>query len=91
MDHPLRLPEEILAYRSMGQVLASRPRSVWSVSPTDTVLTAVQLMADKDNGFLVVLQQDRLIGVLSERDCARKVLLAGNPPEAIVSRRHHGS
>jgi signal-transduction protein with cAMP-binding, CBS, and nucleotidyltransferase domain len=82
MDNPLRQPDEILACRSLQQILAPRLRSVWSVSPADTVLTAVQLMADKDNGFLVVLQQGRLVGVLSERDCARKVVLGKKSPEA---------
>jgi len=84
MDQPIRQPEEILAYRSLQSILASKPRALWKISASDTVLKALQLMADKDIGFLPVMQQDRLAGVVSERDCARKVVLAGNSPEAIT-------
>ena len=80
MDQPIRQPEEILAYRSLQSILASKPRALWEVSASDTVLKALQLMADKDIGFLPVMQQDRLAGVVSERDCARKVVFAGNSP-----------
>jgi signal-transduction protein with cAMP-binding, CBS, and nucleotidyltransferase domain len=82
MDRPIRRPEEILAYRSLQQILASRPRVLWTVGPTDSVLRALQIMADKDVGFLVVLDQEAMVGVLSERDCARRVVLAGKSPEA---------
>ena len=81
MDHPLRRPEEILAYRTIERVLASKPRTVWSVRPADSVTAALQLMADRNIGFVVVLQNDNLVGVLSERDCARRVLLARKPPD----------
>ncbi len=84
MDHPLRRPEEILAYRSLQQVLASKPRNLWTIGPADPVLTALQLMADKDIGFLVVLERDALVGVLSERDCARRVVLATKSPETTL-------
>lgn len=82
MDGPIRRPEEILAYRPLQKVLASKPKALWSVGPNDNVLTALQTMADKDIGFLVVLDQGAIVGVLSERDCARRVTLAGKPPEA---------
>ncbi len=81
MDIPIRQPEEILAYRPLVRVLASKSGALWSVGPNDSVLTALRLMADKDIGFLVVLEQGALAGVLSERDCARRVLLAGKSPE----------
>ena len=76
MDTPIRQPEEILAYRSLRRILASKPKALWTVSPTDNVLTALQIMAEKDIGLLVVMEGDKLVGVLSERDCARRVLLA---------------
>jgi CBS domain-containing protein len=82
MDHPIRRPEEILAFRSLQQILASKPKVLWTVGPTDTVLTALQIMAEKDIGFLVILDQGAMVGVLSERDCARRVILAGKFPEA---------
>ena len=82
MDHPLRRPEEILAYRSLRQILASKPRALWTVAPADSVLTALQLMADKDIGLLVAMERGALAGVLSERDCARRVLLAKKSPDS---------
>jgi signal-transduction protein with cAMP-binding, CBS, and nucleotidyltransferase domain len=82
MDRPIRRPEEILAYRTLQRILESKPRVLWSVGPADSVLTAVQIMADKDVGFVVVLDQGALVGVVSERDCARRVVLARKAPEA---------
>jgi len=81
MDHPIRRPEEILAYRPLRRMLGPDPRPVWSVGPADTVLAALRIMADRDIGFLVVLDAGKLVGVLSERDCARGVLLARKPPD----------
>jgi len=80
MDHPLRSPEEILAYRPLKQIL--RSGTVWTVGPNDSVLTAIQLMEEKNVGFLVVLERDAIAGVLSERDCVRRVLLGGKAAEA---------
>jgi CBS domain-containing protein len=82
MDHPLRHPEEILAYRSLKQILAAKPRALWTVDPSDDALTAVRLMAEKKIGFLVVIERDAIVGVLSERDCVRRLVLAGKSPEA---------
>jgi CBS domain-containing protein len=82
MDTPIRRPEEILAYRSLRRILASKPKALWTVSPADSVLTALQLMAEHDIGLLVVMEQDKLVGVLSERDCARRVLLAKKSAES---------
>jgi CBS domain-containing protein len=82
MDHPLRRPEEILAYRSLKQILAAKPTGLWTVGPKDHVLTALRLMAEKNIGFLVVMEQGTIVGVLSERDCVRRLVLAGKSPEA---------
>jgi CBS domain-containing protein len=82
MDHPIRRPEEILAYRSLQRILEAKPKALWTVGPTDSVLKALQLMSEKDIGFLVVLERDALVGVLSERDCARRVVLVGKTPGA---------
>jgi len=81
MDSPIRQPEEILAYRPLARILALKAPELWSVGPTDSVLTALRLMSEKDIGFVVVLEQGALAGVLSERDCARRVLLAGKSAE----------
>jgi len=82
MDHPLRRPEEILAYRSLKQILAGKPRALWTVGPTDKALTALQIMGEKNIGFLVVVEKRAIVGVLSERDCVRRLVLAGKSPEA---------
>lgn len=50
-------------------------QTVFSVPPDARVFEALQLMADKDIGALVVLDGDRVVGILSERDYARKVIL----------------
>ena len=81
MDHPLRRPEEILAYRPLRQILAAKPDVLWTVGPGDTALSAMQLMASKNIGLVVVMDQKRIVGVLSERDCVRRLVLAGKSPE----------
>ena len=54
MDNPLRRPDQILAYRSLKQVIATKPRSLWTVGPKDNALTAMRLMAEKNIGLVVV-------------------------------------
>lgn len=58
-------------------ILNAKGHDVWSVSPETTVLDALKVMADKEVGAVLVLDGDRLLGILSERDYARKVVLAG--------------
>jgi signal-transduction protein with cAMP-binding, CBS, and nucleotidyltransferase domain len=82
MDHPLRRPEEILAYRPLRQILAAKPKALWAVGPRDNALSAMHLMADKNIGLLVVMENKAIVGVLSERDCVRRLVLAGKSPEA---------
>jgi CBS domain-containing protein len=50
---------------------------VYAIAPEDPVLEAIQLMADHHIGALIVLRNDELVGILSERDYARKVILMG--------------
>lgn len=58
-------------------ILKDKGHAVWSVKPTNTVLEALGVMAEHDIGAVLVIDGDRLVGVLSERDYARKVVLAG--------------
>jgi len=59
---------------------------VWSVAPTDTVLAMLKVLAEKNIGALVVLDGETLVGIISERDYARKVALHGkNSTETKVS------
>ena len=82
MDHPLRRPEEILAYRPLKQIIAARPRSLWTVGPKDNALTAMRLMGEKDIGLVVVTEHGAIAGVLSERDCVRRLVVAEKSPES---------
>ena len=58
-------------------ILRSKGHTVHSVRPDDTVLAALGVMAEHDIGAVLVLDGDKLVGILSERDYARKVVLAG--------------
>jgi CBS domain-containing protein len=82
MVQSLRRPEEILAYRPLRQVLAAKPSALWTVGPRDNALSAMRLMADKNIGLLVVMENNAIVGVLSERDCVRRLVLAGKSAEA---------
>ena len=57
---------------------------VWSVTPHASAQAAMQLMADKDIGAVVVAEDGKLLGIFSERDYARKVALKGLAPETGV-------
>ena len=87
---PLKSPEQLLAYRSLQELLAAKPAGVHAVAPTDSVFAALRSMADKQIGFLVVLDGGKLVGVFSERDYARKVELAGQGGEGRVGPRRDG-
>ena len=62
---------------TVKDVLASKGSSVSTISPNATVLEALRIMADQDIGALVVVDGERVVGVISERDYARKVILKG--------------
>jgi CBS domain-containing protein len=62
---------------TLGIILARKGSAVWSISPDATVFEAIQLMADKNVGALPVVDNSRLIGIISERDYTRKVILKG--------------
>ena len=62
---------------SVKQVLDSKGRDVWFVAPSDSVFVVIEKMAEKGVGALLVMENDKLLGIVSERDYARKVILKG--------------
>jgi CBS domain-containing protein len=63
--------------KTVQQLLESKRHSVVSVSPSNTVLEALKVMAEKEIGAVVVIEDEHLVGIFSERDYARKVVLEG--------------
>jgi Lrp/AsnC family transcriptional regulator for asnA, asnC and gidA len=63
--------------KTVKDILQVKGQDVWSVAPEATVYSALELMADKGVGAVVVLDDGKLVGILSERDYARKVILRG--------------
>ena len=61
----------------VDELLKNKGRDIWSISPDAPVYQALELMSEKNCGAVLVLDQERLVGVLSERDYARKVILKG--------------
>jgi CBS domain-containing protein len=62
---------------TIGQLLQAKGSRIWSIEPEATVYRALQIMAEKNVGALLVIDRDQLVGIFSERDYARKVILKG--------------
>jgi CBS domain-containing protein len=63
--------------KTVGDILQTKGREVWTISRETIVFDALKVMADKNVGALVVLDGEEVAGILSERDYARKVILHG--------------
>ncbi len=61
----------------IDQLLAAKGKDIWSIAPQAAAFEALQIMAKKDVGVLLVIDKGRLVGIFSERDYARKVILKG--------------
>ena len=68
-------------------ILKSKTKEVWSISPKSTVFEALKIMGEKEIGALMVMdKKDKVVGIITERDYARKVILKGkNSRETLVS------
>ena len=62
---------------TMASILKSKGCNLWSIDPEATIYDAIALMAEKSIGALVVISERKLVGIVSERDYARKVILQG--------------
>ena len=62
---------------TISEILSHKGTAAWSIGPDATVFEAVQVMADKNIGALLVTEEGKLVGIISERDYTRKVILKG--------------
>lgn len=63
--------------KTIKQLLQTKGTAVWTITPDASVFDAIKLMSDKGVGALPVVEEDKLVGIISERDYARKVILQG--------------
>jgi CBS domain-containing protein len=61
----------------VGNILTSKGREIWSIAPEKSIFDALEMMADKNISGLLVLDSDKLVGIFTERDYARKLILKG--------------
>jgi CBS domain-containing protein len=62
---------------TIRHILEVKGHDLWCVGPETSVYDALRMMSDKDVGALVVMEGDKMVGIMSERDYARKVVLLG--------------
>ena len=72
--------------KSLKQLLSDKGGQIHSIGPDAKVIEALQIMAQKDVGALVVMEGGKLAGILSERDYARKVILRGKASQDVPVR-----
>ena len=62
---------------TIEKILNNKDKQIWSVEPKTSIFEALKIMSDKEVGALLVLEDEKLVGIFSERDYARKVILKG--------------
>tara|TARA_B100001179_G_scaffold31126_1_gene19028 strand:- start:122 stop:556 length:435 start_codon:yes stop_codon:yes gene_type:complete len=62
---------------TIAQLLNTKGNQIWSVEPNTTIFEALKIMSEKEIGALLVMEDEKLTGIFSERDYARKVILKG--------------
>jgi len=63
--------------KTVKELIDNKGKEIWSVAPDSTVFDALKLMADKKIGAVLVIKDSKVVGIMSERDYARKVVLQG--------------
>lgn len=71
---------------TINEILSQKGALVWTIPPDSTVFEAIQMMADKNVGALLVIDQEKLVGIISERDYTRKVALKGRSSKELKVR-----
>jgi len=67
--------------RRVKRILEAKGHDVWSIEPSATVYEAIHLLAEKQIGALLVMKEDQLVGMFSERDYARQIILKDRSSE----------
>jgi CBS domain-containing protein len=62
---------------TIASILRNKGGDIWAVGPDETVYDAIAMMADKGIGALLIISNGKLVGIFSERDYARKIILQG--------------
>ena len=80
---------------TVKDILDQKGHTAWTITPEAKVLEALELMAKKGLGALIVLEKDEVVGIMSERDYARKIILMGRqsqdtPVKDIMTREVYG-
>ena len=70
--------------RRLKELLAAKDSEIWSIRPDQSVYNAIHLLAEKEIGALAVMDGNRLIGIVSERDYARQIILKGRSSETTL-------
>jgi CBS domain-containing protein len=71
---------------TINEILHHKGTTVWTLGPEATVFEAIRVMADKNIGAVLVTDQDKLVGIISERDYTRKVVLKGKSSKKLKVR-----
>lgn len=71
---------------TISEILSRKGSAAWSIAPDATVYEAIQLMADKNVGAVLVTENGKLVGIISERDYTRKVVLKGKSSKTTAVR-----
>ncbi|HEV3250210.1 MAG TPA: CBS domain-containing protein [Puia sp.] len=77
VNYDTRLLTKIGIMKKVADIFAHKGRKITSVSPGTTVLEALKIMADQNMGSVIVLDDQRYLGIMTERDYSRKVILKG--------------
>ncbi|MFT6407908.1 MAG: CBS domain-containing protein [Arenicella sp.] len=62
---------------TVGNLLTIKGNDIWSIAPDKSVFEALEMMAEKNVSGLLIMQNDKLVGIFTERDYARKLILKG--------------